>query len=235
MPEDGTSATDSTIRLVPEIQEFEVSQKTIRFTDGTVETNVDHVIFCTGYLYKYAFLESLSPAVTDAEGSHSVNHLYQHLFYINDPTLAFVGIPMRIVPFPVSEAQAAWVAGVWSGRLELPAESEMRSWMAQSQLDSMARGKNPHDMAYPADVDYVNMLYKLSLSAQSTSATETGTNGKTPPFWDDEKRWLRREMPRVKAAARSLGLEERAKIRSLDQLGFTYDKTKSQVLENASL
>jgi cation diffusion facilitator CzcD-associated flavoprotein CzcO len=90
-------------RMVPEIVEFLPEERSVRFNNGEVERDVDAVVFCTGYFYSFPFLRNLSSPVT-TDGS-CARHLYEHMLYVDDPTLAFVGIPQRVVPFPVSEAQ----------------------------------------------------------------------------------------------------------------------------------
>lgn len=204
--------------MVPEISEFIPEGRSVRFTNGEVETDVDAVVFCTGYTYSFPFLKGLpSPVVTDGARVHN---LYQHVFYIDDPTLAFLGIPQRIVPFPFSEGQAAWASRVWAGRLELPPSKEMRAWesaLREAKGDSGAF----HSLPYPQDLNYINKMHQLSLDAERDEALENDGQGKRPPFWDDEKSWVRAQMPLIKAASRKLG-DDRHKVRDLEALGFRY-------------
>ena len=52
--------------------------------------------------------------------------LYKHLFPpAYAPTLSFVGLPWKIVPFPLYELQARWVARLLSGRVQLPSIDDM--------------------------------------------------------------------------------------------------------------
>lgn len=110
-------------KLVPETAAFLPAERAVRFEDDSVETDIDAVVFCTGYFYSFPFLDPtqfpLSPDGT------WVRRLYEHILYIEDPTLAFLGIPQRIVPFPVAEAQAAFVARIWADRLTLPTQEQM--------------------------------------------------------------------------------------------------------------
>ncbi|CAA7041584.1 unnamed protein product [Microthlaspi erraticum] len=52
--------------------------------------------------------------------------LYKHIF---PPTLApwlsFVGIPCKVIPFPMFELQSKWIASVLSGRIMLPSKEDM--------------------------------------------------------------------------------------------------------------
>ncbi|EDO00163.1 hypothetical protein SS1G_03023 [Sclerotinia sclerotiorum 1980 UF-70] len=55
-----------------------------------------------------------------------VHNLHKDIFYIPDPTLAFVGTAYYVSTFSLFEFQAIAVAAVFSGRAKLPREEEMR-------------------------------------------------------------------------------------------------------------
>ncbi|KAJ4358703.1 monooxygenase [Didymosphaeria variabile] len=109
----------------PEIAEFFADSRTVCFINGDTVANIDNIIFCTGYQYSFPFLKDLDPPV--ATTGERTRNVYQHIFYNLEPTLAFLALPQRIVPFPVAEAQAAYVARVFSGRLVLPTLAEMKA------------------------------------------------------------------------------------------------------------
>lgn len=214
-------------RRVPEISEFILEDRAVRFSNGELERDIDAVVFCTGYFYSFPFLQSLSPPVI-TDGS-SARHLYEHILYIEDPTLAFLGIPQRVVPFPVSEAQAGYVARLWSDRLPLPAHTEMLEW--ESRLtEEKGEGKFIHNLAFPKDVRYINHLHDAALSASKVPGLDNQGVGKIPPYWGPEKAWTRERFPLIKQAARALG-EKRHHIKSLGELGFDYSAWASG-LEN---
>ncbi|KAH6686754.1 thiol-specific monooxygenase [Plectosphaerella plurivora] len=205
-------------KFLPEMSEFVPEDRTVRFTNGHVERNIDAVVFCTGYLYTFPFFSDLSPPVTD--DGNCVLNLYQHLFYIDDRTLAFAGLPQRIVPFPFSEGQAAWVSRVWSGRLTLPSVAEMHAW-EEDVVEKTGAGKSLHTLAFPNDLEYINMMHDISLRADKREGLENDGVGKLPPFWDDDTRWVRQQMPLIKAASRQLG-EKRHQVKTLEELGFDH-------------
>ncbi|KXJ87001.1 hypothetical protein Micbo1qcDRAFT_218203 [Microdochium bolleyi] len=169
----------------------------------------------------------LPPIITD--GSHAA-HLYQHILYTHDPTLAFLGIPQRVVPFPVSEAQAGWVARIWSGRLPTPSFAGMTAWEAElvarkvgpagSGSEKVSRAAL-HNMAFPQDVEYINLLHNECVSARPAEGLENDGRGKVPPSWGADKAWIRERMPLIKTASRALG-SKRHEIRSLEELGFDF-------------
>ncbi|EED17017.1 dimethylaniline monooxygenase, putative [Talaromyces stipitatus ATCC 10500] len=211
------SETGPNLRMMPTIEEFLVDKRAVRFSNGHVETDVDSVIFCTGYLYSFPFLESLRQSLTP-DGSY-VRHLYQHLFFIDDPTLAFVALPKRIVPFPVSESQSAYIARVWANRAKLPANPVMREWEA-SLVASCPEPSSLHDMKYPKDADYINKLHEIC------KATANGVN-LIPPRWDEEACYYREHMAQIKSISRKLGHSRRL-VKSLSELGFEYPVNQSK-------
>lgn len=107
----------------PEIDHFNAAEESIVFKDGTVEKGFDTVIICTGYHMYYPFLES------DYLKSHSnALKFYDYTFSIDDPTLALVGNTYAAFIFNRVEAQAAALAGVWSGQKQLPITSVQLDW-----------------------------------------------------------------------------------------------------------
>ncbi|TDZ39467.1 Thiol-specific monooxygenase [Colletotrichum spinosum] len=218
-------------KTVPEIVEFVPEGRKIRLANGETESGIDGVVFCTGYFYSFPFLRDLSPPVV-TDGAYARN-LYQHLLYIDDPTLAFAGVPQRIVPFPVSEGQAAYVARAWADRLALPARAEMRAWEARV-LGEQGEGKLLHNLAFPKDIEYINTLHARSLEAERRPGLANDGVGKVPPFWDDEKRWTRERFPLIKTASRKLG-DKRHEVTTLEELGFDYKAWKAGVGEEERL
>ncbi|EGY22423.1 hypothetical protein VD0002_g6473 [Verticillium dahliae] len=218
-------AEGAILKLVPEITEFVPETRSVRFANGEVESDIDSVVFCTGYFYSFPFLRALSPPVI-TDGSYARN-LYEHMLYIDDPTLAFVGIPQRIVPFPIAEAQTAWVARLWAGRLAVPPTEEMRAWEAQALAEAGGGGKAIHTMLFPKDVDYLNKLHEQSLSAATVEGLENDGKGKLPPYWGPEKRWTRERVPLIKVASRLQG-ERRHEIKTLAELGFDFEASQKR-------
>jgi hypothetical protein len=212
-------------KMVPEIAEFLPEQRAVRFSDGAVEKDIDCVVFCTGYFYSFPFLKDLSPAII-TDGSYA-KHLYQHILYNEDTTLAFLGIPQRVVPFPISEAQAGFVARVWADRLPTPSHAHMLEW-EEGMLKEMGEGKFLHNLAFPKDVEYINLLHSSSLSAKKVEGLENDGTGKIPPFWGADKAWTRERFPLIKVASRALG-EKRHEVKTLEELGFDYNSWKTAV------
>lgn len=238
----------------PEIVEYIAKDRSIRFSDDTTEANIDAIVYCTGYFYSFPFLSSLSPPLTTT--GEYVENLYQHIFYRPHPTLAFGVLNQKVIPFPLAEAQAAVVARVWSGRLELPSEAEMAGWEERIVREN-GKGRRFHVLPFPKDADYINMLHDWAMSVDhktsdsstshelrrrrmsSTSERKPTTNGnssmngsavtvgKEPPYWGEKEYWTRERFPAIKKAFQGFG-EERREKRTLESVGFSFEEWKME-------
>ena len=204
--------------FMPEIVEFLLSssqEKAVRFSNGHVEMDIDAIIFCTGYLYSFPFLSAIHPPFIDT--GERVQNLYQHIFSIDHPSLAFVGLPKPIIPFPTCEGQAAIIARVWSDRLHLPSADTMREW-ERAVLTQQGAGKRFHDLSFPKDIEYHNALVDWSLQAKDSG------RGKLAKKWSHKDRWIRERCPAIKQAFLSQG-NERHGIKTMEDLAFPdYDQ-----------
>ncbi|CAN8245242.1 unnamed protein product [Cochlearia groenlandica] len=85
--------------------------------------SADVIMHCTGYKYHFPFLETNGCVTVD---DNRIDPLYKHVFPpALAPCLSFVGIPWKVVPFPMYELQSKWIAGVLSGRITLPSKEDM--------------------------------------------------------------------------------------------------------------
>jgi hypothetical protein len=100
----------------------------VHFVDGSVVRTVDAIMHCTGYVYRFPFLEGIAGSCPGAPtiDDNRVAPLYKHIFPPSlAPRLAFIGLPWKVVPFPQFELQAQWVARSLTGRAVLPPVEEM--------------------------------------------------------------------------------------------------------------
>ncbi|KAL6280099.1 hypothetical protein ACE6H2_016980 [Prunus campanulata] len=94
----------------------------VAFQDGSVVV-ADIILHCTGYKYHFPFLETNGIVTVD---DNRVGPLYKHVFPpALAPSLSFVGLPWKVVPFPEFELQSKWIAGLLSNRIALPSKEEM--------------------------------------------------------------------------------------------------------------
>jgi len=223
-------------RDVPSIVEFispTEGRRSVRFADGSVEEDVDIVLFCTGYLMNFPFLQPEVQKELVSTGS-MVHGTYKHLIWRQNPSLCFLGLPMKILPLPLGEAQAAVVARVWSGRIDVPSRAEMNvweleRWRTQAELlksrdipvNSTSLEKSFHSMGYPQDLDYHNDLVSWASQAPEEE-------GKTLPRPMGEREyWLRTQMVPMKKAFADLR-DNRRSIKTLEDLGFDWEKHKAE-------
>eukprot|EP00850_Spirogloea_muscicola_P006626 SM000031S11635 [mRNA] locus=s31:903983:905475:- [translate_table: standard] len=103
---------------------------TVTFGDGHC-THADVILHCTGYLYSLPFLD-VHGAVEVAD--NCVTPVYQHVFPPSfAPTLSFVGLPWKVVPFLLCEMQSKWIAMVLAGSAKLPARCDMQAVVAAEE------------------------------------------------------------------------------------------------------
>lgn len=148
--------------------------------DGDCIEGIDEIMFCTGYLYTVPFLKSYKsgtrPIVTDGAAIHDI---YRQIFYIHDPSLAFIGLPKYVVPMPLAESQAAVMARVWNGRLSLPDKSQMLH-QYEEELSKKGSYLQFHGLQFPADAEYCRSLQNWIDSA----GVQVGF---CAPLWDDQR------------------------------------------------
>lgn len=231
----------------PPISKFIPEDRTIEFEDGSRESDVDTVLYCTGYFYSFPFISGFDPPLIST--GERVENLYQHLFYRPNPSIAFPVLSQKIIPFPFAEAQAAVIARAFSGRLALPSEAEMTAW-EESVIEEMGEGRDFHVLKFPKDADHINMLHDWALSADgegrdshaangyvrqrsvasvgdATDHSEGEAVGKEPPYWGEKEYWTRERFPAIKKAFQALG-EDRHEVRSLTEVGFDFEEWKRE-------
>ncbi|KAF1918818.1 hypothetical protein BDU57DRAFT_511568 [Ampelomyces quisqualis] len=211
-------------REVPPIKRFIPEKRGVEFEDGTIESNIDAIIFATGYFYSLPFLENVKPALI-TDGSH-VSHTYQHVFFAPQPTLSFLALNQRVIPFPIAEAQASVVARVYSGRLSLPPLAEMQKW-EQDTVAEVGNGRNFHLLPFPKDGNYLNAMSQWALSASPRKGLDNEGKGKVPPIWGEWEFWCRENFPAIRRAFGEFG-ERRHQIKSIGEVGFSFEKSKKE-------
>ncbi len=129
------SRDNGNARCLPAIEALQ-ADGCLRLRGGGVTDPVDDLIYCTGYHYRYPFLAQPLITVDD----NWVQPLYRDLLHMRHPTLAFIGIPFRVVPFPLFEMQARWFARLVSGDFSLPALEARRKHTASAIAGLRAAG-----------------------------------------------------------------------------------------------
>lgn len=187
------------------------------------EYNIDTIILCTGYRYDYPYLQNME---TSEDGSR-LPDVWNQMIWIGDrvrePTLAFVGLPKMSSIFTIVEAQSAYIARVFSGRLFLPSKplmvSEIEEEMGKRQRALALSGPTNlgfHNFNYPRDKCYINKL------TEKCRAADRSHSGKTPPDFDDYLDWTRDNVGKMRTAFIKKG-KEKHNFTTPESLGFSYN------------
>jgi hypothetical protein len=138
---------------------------TVTLRSGAKICDIHHVILCTGYYLTLPFLPQLTSERTPAHQADDAllvtdgtqfHNLHKDIFYINDPTLTFIGVPFFTATFTLFEFQAMVVAKVLSGQAKLPNKDVMRSEY-DARVRSKGYGKSFHSLR-DEEASYVNEL-----------------------------------------------------------------------------
>ncbi len=103
---------------------------------------VDSVVLCTGYKYDFPFL---SEDCRVRVSSHRVQPLYKHIFNIHNPSMAFIGLNLRILPLLNLDTQLKLVCAVYSGSVILPDKDAMMEDEERDFQERLRSGLLPKD------------------------------------------------------------------------------------------
>ncbi|PYH98267.1 FAD/NAD(P)-binding domain-containing protein [Aspergillus ellipticus CBS 707.79] len=147
----------------------ENGQRTVHFEDGTSVSDVDYIIFGTGFTWKLPYLPDV-PA-----RNNRVPDLYLHIFHQQDPSLVFLGAVGAGLTFKIFEWQAVAAARVLAGKAQLPSLPEQQKW---EQARIAQKGDGPAFTAVNPDFqEYFETLRRL---AGEPGEGEAGR--RLPPF-----------------------------------------------------
>jgi hypothetical protein len=152
----------------------DTNERTVHFEDGTKLENVHHIIFGTGYTWTLPFLPELAKTIRH----NRLPNLYQHIFWREDPTLAFVGAIAAGFTFKVFEWQSVLVARFFAGRIALPPAAEQLKW-EQDRIAYKGDGV-PFTALYPDFEEYFEEIRKMAGEPK---------DGKGRPLPKFEKSW----------------------------------------------
>lgn len=159
---------------IPIIKKYDFNNnKSIILENNQIVSQIDKIIFCTGYEYDYPFLKIYQDIITPFQ----IFNLYKQVFYINDVSLCFICLGKGIIPMPLSEIQSAIVARVFSGRIKLPNRDIMEQ---DYQQELHEKGDKIHDFGYPLDIEYYQQLLNI-LDANP----HLKTLGLVPRYWTE--------------------------------------------------
>jgi len=142
-------------------KDLHFSGKNVIFEDGS-EEEIDTVLFCTGYQYKFPFLKDKG-LITTGEDGRFFEPLYLKLFNINDPTLMFPGLsdgnPLIQV---VMEKQIIVIKYFIEGKLILPYFEDMLKDLYKDKLKCSKVGlRKFFKGSVNQQWEYINLLQQL--------------------------------------------------------------------------
>ncbi|KIY61715.1 FAD/NAD(P)-binding domain-containing protein [Cylindrobasidium torrendii FP15055 ss-10] len=152
----------------------------VLFEGDIIEKGIDHCILATGYEVEFPFLSSdilrstlpppIPPLPTEAfNSSYHVFPLAKHIFPLQarypPESLTFLGLLVRVAPFPILEAQA--LAVVQAYRTPLDVEAEAKDILVRYQLLTKAS-----DAAHPK-LDIARNWHKFEGEEQFDYRDET--------------------------------------------------------------
>jgi hypothetical protein len=123
------------VNILASLNDTQPIPATVTLKSGAKICDIHHVILCTGYHLTLPFLSQLTSDETPVDQADDTllvtdgtqfHNLHKDIFFINDPTLAFVGVPFFTATFTLFEFQAMVVAKVLSGQAKLPSTDAMR-------------------------------------------------------------------------------------------------------------
>lgn len=111
--------------------------------------NIDYLLFCTGYLISVPFLDDY----VQVDNGYRVRDLFRHCILISDPSVAFIGIPSRIIPCLVFDYQVRYAIALFRKDIQLPCKEKMDLELAEDKRQREELGlKNmeaTHDLRSP--------------------------------------------------------------------------------------
>ncbi|XP_026184550.1 flavin-containing monooxygenase FMO GS-OX4 [Mastacembelus armatus] len=109
----------------------------ISFQDGSVGS-ADVLIFCTGYNFRYPFLDAAQLGLEIQD--HFVSPLYRFMLPPAFPSFFFIGICKIICPFPNFNCQVQYALAVLDGSVSLPSQAQMDNEVRQELQEKVERG-----------------------------------------------------------------------------------------------
>lgn len=142
------------VKRCPPVVRF--AETDVVLANGEIVADVDAFIFCTGYRYRFPFLATTVASVHQ----NRVQGLYRQLVPVAAPRCAFIGLPFRIVPFPLFQRQARWFARSIGGGFRLPGLADRRRECAGdiARLKSSGIAPRHYHRLGNGQIAYLNML-----------------------------------------------------------------------------
>lgn len=109
-------------------------------SDGAVLRGVDELLLCTGYAYSMPFLSDDCGLRVTRDG-RAIHGLVKQCLCEKHPTLAVIGVPFRVIPFPLFQDQVRFVARALTNTLSFDVTpAALRGIAEEERGEREARG-----------------------------------------------------------------------------------------------
>ncbi|KAF5004870.1 hypothetical protein FDECE_8652 [Fusarium decemcellulare] len=136
--------------------------------------------------------DNATPQVLVTSEANMVHNLHKDIFYVEDPSLSFVGIPYYVATFSVFDFQAQAIARVVTGKTRLPPKQELRDEY-NSKVSLRGRGRNFHSLAEEgAELAYVKDIVD-SVNRGSQDSNFEPMEGHTKEWLDTHRAYKERK------------------------------------------
>ena len=127
--------------------------------------DIDTILFCNGYDYDFPFINddsNLGDLWSCKKGERRIAPLYHQLWHAQYPSLAFLGLPHSVLPFPMFELQAEAIIN--QHRLLSPLSTRMESAIADAESGGPVNPGRVQDTHFLGGFqwDYCRTLAKLA-------------------------------------------------------------------------
>ncbi|XP_071983298.1 flavin-containing monooxygenase 5-like isoform X2 [Engystomops pustulosus] len=147
------------VQIRPNIKEF--TDTGVIFEDGTVEENIDAVIFATGYSFSFPFCEE---SVISVKSNKTPLYKFMFPYHLEKHTLAIVGLIQPIgAIMPISELQSRLATRVFKGLIQLPDNKEMTIDIVKKKY--LMSKRYVESQRHTVQVDYVEYMDELATLA----------------------------------------------------------------------
>lgn len=147
------------VQIRPNVKQF--TDTGVIFDDGTVEENIDAVIFATGYSFSFSFCEE---TVISVKGNKTSLYKYMFPYHLEKPTLAVVGLIQPIgAIMPISELQSRLATQVFKGLIQLPSKEDMTIDIVRKKY--ILSNRYVESQRHTVQVDYVEYMDELATLA----------------------------------------------------------------------
>ncbi|KAI0739029.1 FAD/NAD(P)-binding domain-containing protein [Daedaleopsis nitida] len=148
------------------------------FEDGSVESGIDTVVLATGYQFNFPFLgepevvsgmppsPSLSPVPPVLRNSTyhlwpMAKHMFPLVMAYPPSSIAFLGLPLRVAPFPLAEVQTQAALKVFAAPGPLDLAHEAAAFRTEKGDDPMVIADAWFRFGFKEMFDYRDELYEF--------------------------------------------------------------------------